>query len=120
MTPKLEFLQAVARMSPSEPFIRKVAELVPDDLLPPITGVAAFELVATLNTLCKSWRFRRPLRACPPKARRRKGLGDTISAVESGNLSDDTVKSCSCSAGEEEAFGSSRQRSHSVNQQGLK
>ena len=62
MTPKLEFLQAVARMSPGEPFICRVAELVPDNLLPPITGVAAFELVATLDTLCKSWRFRRPLR----------------------------------------------------------
>jgi len=49
-------------MSPSEPFIQRVAELVPEDLLPPITGVAAFELVATLDTLCKSWRFRRPLR----------------------------------------------------------
>jgi hypothetical protein len=65
MTPKLQFLQAVHQMRPSEPFIHRVAELVPEDLLPPITGVAAFELVATLDTLCKSWRFRRPLR---PKA----------------------------------------------------
>jgi hypothetical protein len=65
MTPKLQFLQAVQQMRPSEAFIHGVAELVPEDLLPPITGVAAFELVATLDTLCKSWRFRRPLR---PKA----------------------------------------------------
>jgi hypothetical protein len=69
MSPKLQFLQAVHRMTPSEPFIRRVAELVPDDLLPPITGVAAFELVATLDTLCKSWRFRRRLRpsSVPPR-----------------------------------------------------
>jgi hypothetical protein len=64
MTPKLQFLQAVQQMRPSEPFIKQVAEMVPEDLLPPITGVAAFELVATLDTLCKSWRFRRPLRPC--------------------------------------------------------
>jgi hypothetical protein len=62
MTPKLQFLEAVQQMRPSEPFIKRVAEMVPEDLLPPITGVAAFELVATLDTLCKSWRFRRPLR----------------------------------------------------------
>ena len=71
MSPKLQFLEAVHRMSPSEPFIHRVAELVPDDLLPPITGVAAFELVATLDTLCKSWRFRRPLRPSLPLTRAR-------------------------------------------------
>lgn len=69
MSPKLQFLEAVQRMSPSEPFIHRMAELVPDDLLPPITGVAAFELVATLDTLCKSWRFRRPLRPTLPPTR---------------------------------------------------
>ena len=84
MTPKLQFLQAVHRMSPSEPFIQRVAELVPDDLLPPITGVAAFELVATLNTLCKSWRCRRPLRpsaALPARPRQTSGTSRTSRTV---------------------------------------
>jgi len=61
---KHQFVEAVKLMAPGNEFIARVARLVREEDLPPITGVAAFELAATLETLCKSWRFRRPLQPC--------------------------------------------------------
>jgi hypothetical protein len=48
-------------MAPGNKFIADVARRVPQDMLPAIAGVAAFELASTLELLCKSWRLRRPL-----------------------------------------------------------
>jgi len=59
---KDQFTQAVRLLAPGNEFILKVASLVPESDLPPIAGVAAFELAATLETLQRSWRFRQPLR----------------------------------------------------------
>jgi hypothetical protein len=59
---KAQFEKAVRMLAPGNQFIREVARLVPAEDLPPIAGVAAFELTATLETLQKSWRFRRPLK----------------------------------------------------------
>ena len=61
---KQQFTQAVRLLAPGNEFILKVANLVPERDLPPIAGVAAFELAATLETLQRSWRFRQPLRPC--------------------------------------------------------
>lgn len=58
---KRQFTEAVRLLAPGNQFILKVARLVPEADLPPIAGVAAFELAATLETLQKSWRFRQPL-----------------------------------------------------------
>src|SRR6266404_3963856 len=60
---KRQFTQAVRLLAPGNEFILKVARLVPEAELPPIAGVAAFELTATLETLQRSWRFRQPLRS---------------------------------------------------------
>jgi hypothetical protein len=58
---KRQFLEAVKLMAPGNKFIAEVARRVPQDMLPAIAGVAAFELTSTLELLCKSWRLRRPL-----------------------------------------------------------
>ena len=58
---KRQFLEAVKLMAPGNKFIADVARRVPQEMLPTIAGVAAFELTATLELLCKSWRLRRPL-----------------------------------------------------------
>ena len=58
---KRQFLEAVKLMAPGNKFIADVARRVPQDMLPAIAGVAAFELTSTLELLCKSWRLRRPL-----------------------------------------------------------
>ena len=55
---KRQFTQAVRLLAPGNEFILKVARLVPEADIPPIAGVAAFELTATLETLQRSWRFR--------------------------------------------------------------
>jgi hypothetical protein len=47
-------------MSPPDSFTAHVAQLIPERDLPSITGVAAFELVATLETLRMNWALRRP------------------------------------------------------------
>jgi len=61
MNRKQEFIEAVQLMAPKNHFIFQTAQLVPEEDLPPIVGVAAFELAATLETLQKSWRFRIPI-----------------------------------------------------------
>ena len=58
---KRQFVEAVLLMAPGNKFIADVARRVPQDMLPAIAGVAAFELASTLELLCKSWRLRRPL-----------------------------------------------------------
>jgi hypothetical protein len=58
---KRQFLEAVKLMAPGNKFIAEVARRVPQEMLPAVAGVAAFELTSTLELLCKSWRLRRPL-----------------------------------------------------------
>ena len=58
---KRQFVEAVLLMAPGNKFIADVARRVPQDMLPAVAGVAAFELASTLELLCKSWRLRRPL-----------------------------------------------------------
>jgi hypothetical protein len=62
---KRHFIEAVKLMAPGNKFIADVARRVPQDMLPAVAGVAAFELASTLEMLCKSWRLRRPLEARP-------------------------------------------------------
>jgi hypothetical protein len=58
---KEAFVAAVKILASRNQFIIQVARRVPEDMIPQTPGVAAFELAATLDTLCKSWRLRRPL-----------------------------------------------------------
>jgi hypothetical protein len=66
---KRQFIEAVKLMAPGNKFIADVARRVPQDMLPAVAGVAAFELASTLELLCKSWRLRRPLEARPAFSR---------------------------------------------------
>jgi hypothetical protein len=75
---KRQFVQAVKMMAPGNKFIADVARRVPQDMLPAVAGVAAFELAATLDLLCKSWRLRRPLESAHSlRGRRREAAGFT-------------------------------------------
>ena len=91
---KDQFTQAVRLLAPGNEFILKVANLVPESDLPPIAGVAAFELAATLETLQRSWRFRQPLRpACgelpgSPKRRARRQARTQVTHVRLGGARD--------------------------------
>jgi hypothetical protein len=67
---KRKFLIAVKTMATGNTFISQVAKSVPEQELPPLLGVAAFELISTLELLRRSWRFRRPLRRLPTSVRR--------------------------------------------------
>ena len=66
MNRKQRFIEAVRLMAPKNHFVLQTAQLVSEEDLPPIVGVAAFELAATLDTLQKSWRFRIPLSPAKP------------------------------------------------------
>ena len=73
---KRQFVEAVELMAPGNKFIADVARRVPQDMLPAIAGVAAFELASTLELLCKSWRLRRPLEPARTFRRRPSPLTD--------------------------------------------
>jgi hypothetical protein len=72
MNRKQKFIEAVQLMAPKNNFIFQTAQLVPEEDLPPIVGVAAFELAATLETLQKSWRFRIPIGSGSREGRERR------------------------------------------------
>ena len=52
-------------MAPGNNFLAQVARLVPEEELPPLVGMAAFELVSTLEHIRSSWQLRRSLRPNP-------------------------------------------------------
>jgi hypothetical protein len=58
---KRKFLTAVWRMEPGNAFLTQIAELIPDEELPPVVGMAAFEFVSTIGLLRQTWRTRRTI-----------------------------------------------------------
>src|SRR5215831_14666621 len=88
---KRQFIQAVKLMAPGNAFIADVARRVPEDMLPSVAGVAAFELTSTLELLCKSWRLRRPLETAHEvrKSRWRRGTKFPLTPARSLSRNDE-------------------------------
>jgi hypothetical protein len=71
---KRQFIEAVKMLAPNNAFIAEAAGRVPEEMLPQIPGVAAFEFASTVELLCKSWRLRRPIESSHVYRQRSRGL----------------------------------------------
>ena len=73
LSKKQVFVRIVDSMSAGDPFLIEVADLVDEQLLPSYPGIAALELVTSLQGLKEHWQ-QRVSASCPSRAERRNRL----------------------------------------------